>query len=154
METVKVTIGGAGYPANTLPHRTVRRMFQLSKAHEVVYVLSIPFPKLTILCLYLRLFTARLSKAILYAAGVTIIVTALFFFIAIFSNCRPFNAFWNQSIQPTCTMDVMSAFRFYSVPNIATDVVILILPIPALLRLNVGTLAKVGVGFTFLMCTL
>jgi len=129
-------------------------MLQLVKAHEVIYVLSIPFPKLAILCLYLRLFTARLSRTILYATALTVIATAVFGFIATFSNCRPFNAFWNVSVEAKCTMDVMTAFRFYSIPNIVTDVVMIILPLPALYRLNVSTLAKVGVSLTFFICTL
>jgi hypothetical protein len=129
-------------------------MLQLVKAHEAIYVLSIPFPKLAILCLYLRLFTARLSRTILYATGLTIIATAVFGFVATFSNCRPFRAFWDLSLEVTCTMDVMMTFRFYSIPNIVTDVVMIILPLPALYRLNVTTLAKAGVGLTFFICTL
>jgi hypothetical protein len=147
-------MGGAGYHIQTLSPKKIETMLRLVKVHEVIYVLSIPFPKLAILCLYLRLFTARLSKAILYATGLIIIATALFGFIAIFFNCRPLSAFWNHSIHAKCTMDVMTAFRFYSVPNIVTDAVMIVLPIPALCRLNVSTLAKVGVAFTFFICTL
>lgn len=147
-------MGGAGYHVHTLPPKTLRRMLQLVKAHEVIYVLSIPFPKLAILCLYLRLFTARLSRWAIYATALTVILTAVFGLVSTFSNCRPFHAFWNPSIHATCTMNVMATFRFYSVPNIVTDVVMIILPLPALYRLNVSTLAKVGVGLTFLICTL
>ncbi|KAF2690696.1 hypothetical protein K458DRAFT_382273 [Lentithecium fluviatile CBS 122367] len=151
---LKITMGGAGYHVDILPPKTIRRMLQLVKAHEVIYVMSIPFPKLAILCLYLRLFTSRISRAILYATAFIIIATALFGLIATFTNCRPLNAFWNPAIKATCTMDVMMAFRFYSVPNIATDVVMVLLPTPALYRLNVSTLAKVGVALTFAICTL
>jgi hypothetical protein len=147
-------MGGAGYHAQSLPSMTVEIMLQLVKVHEVIYVLSIPFPKLAILCLYLRLFTTRISKAVLYATGSIVIATALFGIVAIFFNCRPLNAFWNHSIQAKCTMDVMTTFRFYSIPNIATDVVMIVLPVPALYKLNVSTLAKVGVGLTFFICTL
>jgi hypothetical protein len=129
-------------------------MLQLIKAHEVIYVLSMPFPKLAILCLYLRLFTARLSRTILYVTALIIVATAVFGFVATFSNCRPFHAFWDLSIEATCTMDVMTTFRFYSIPNIVTDAAMILLPIPALYRLNVSMLAKVGVGFTFFICTL
>lgn len=129
-------------------------MLQLIKAHEVIYVLSIPFPKLAILCLYLRLFTARLSRMILYVTGLIIIATALFGFLATFANCRPFHAFWDRSVPQSCTMNPMAAFRYYSIPNIVTDVVILTLPLPALWRLQVSILSKVGVGFTFFVSTL
>lgn len=140
--------------AHTLQPETIRHMLQLIKAHELVYVFAIPFPKLAILCLYLRLFTAKLSTSILYATGIVIIGTALFGFVSAFSNCRPFHAFWDRSVQAQCSMDVMTVFRFYSIPNIVTDVVLLIIPIPALYRLKVSKLAKVGVVLTFVVSTL
>jgi hypothetical protein len=128
-------------------------MLQLIKTHELVYALSIPFPKLAIICLYIRLFTSKISKVLLYATGCIITITALLGVIAVFINCRPFHAFWDRSVPSHCILDSMTTMRFYSIPNIATDVVMLVIPIPALYRLNVGILAKIGAAFTCLIST-
>jgi hypothetical protein len=129
-------------------------MLLLIKAHEVVYVLSIPLPKLAMLCLYFRLFTTKTAHYLLYATGLIVITTCLFGFISAFANCRPLSAFWDNPQHAHCTMDTMTAFRYYSIPNIVTDVIMLIIPGPALWKLNVGTLVKVGVILTFFVSTM
>ncbi|KAF2732414.1 hypothetical protein EJ04DRAFT_554059 [Polyplosphaeria fusca] len=151
---LKITLGGAGYHEDTLHPSTVRRMRQLVKAHEVIYVLSIPCPKLAMLCLYFRLFRTKTAHYLLYTTGLIVITTCVFGFISAFANCRPFTAFWNDPQHAHCTMNTMTAFRYYSIPNIVTDVIMLLIPIPALWRLNVGTLVKIGVFLTFVVSTI
>ncbi|KAF2117918.1 hypothetical protein BDV96DRAFT_406243 [Lophiotrema nucula] len=126
-------------------------MLKLVKAHELVYVLSIPYPKLAIMCLYFRIFRSQLVKALLYLTGLVVLATCLFGVIAAFANCRPFSAFWNPGAPRHCTMDTMTAFRYYSIPNIVTDVVMLIVPIPTLWRLQMDLLVKIGIFVTFLL---
>lgn len=133
---------------------TVQRMLKLIKAHEFIYVLSVPFPKLAILCLYFRLFNEKAAKFILYATGLVIVGTSVFGVVSIFTNCRPFAAFWDLTHPAQCTMDPTLALRFYSVPNIATDAALLLIPLPALFRLNSSLWSRVGVGLTFIVSTL
>lgn len=129
-------------------------MLKLVKAHEFVYVLSVPFPKLAILCLYFRLFNQKFAKWVMHATGLAIIGTAIFGLVAIFANCRPFNAFWENPQAQHCTMKPTTAMRFYSVPNIVTDAALLFIPLPALFRLNGDIWRKIGVGLTFVVSTL
>ncbi|KAF2183416.1 hypothetical protein K469DRAFT_583387 [Zopfia rhizophila CBS 207.26] len=150
---LKITIGGAGYHAKTLHLSTIRLMLKLIKAHEIIYVMAIPFPKLAILCLYFRLFTSKISHVILYLTGFVIVATCLFGVVAFFANCRPFASFWDRKIPGHCTMDVMTVYRYYSVPNIFTDVVMLLMPIPALWNQQISWLTKIGVFITFLTST-
>ncbi|KAJ4294245.1 hypothetical protein N0V90_007935 [Kalmusia sp. IMI 367209] len=154
MGLLKLTIGGAGRHERSLRAQTVQRMLKLVKAHEFVYILSVPFPKLAILCLYFRLFTDKTAKFIMYTTGLIIMGTSLFGVISAFSNCRPFDSFWDTTHPARCTMDPVTAMRFYSVPNIATDAALLFIPIPALFRLNGGMWSKVGVGLTFMVSTM
>ena len=129
-------------------------MLKLVKAHELVYVLSVPFPKLAILCLYFRLFNQRFAKWVMYATGVAIVGSSLFGVIAVFANCRPFSAFWDNPRSQMCTMKPTTAMRYYSVPNIATDAALLLIPLPALFRLNGDIWRKIGVGLTFVVSTM
>lgn len=149
-----IKIGGAGYHVETVSAGKIRILLQLIKAQELIYVMSLPLPKLAILCLYYRLFTSKVSYYILYVTGLVIVATCLFGVLAGFFNCRPFNSYWELTVEAHCTMDLMVAFRYYSIPNMVTDVAIILIPVPALWRLKVGVLTKIGVAFTFLTCTL
>ncbi|ORY09156.1 hypothetical protein BCR34DRAFT_568876 [Clohesyomyces aquaticus] len=149
-----ITLGGAGYHANTVHPKIVRTMLRIMRAHEIIYALSIPFPKLAILCLYFRLFTSKACHHILYTTGFVILATCIFSFVSTFANCRPFAYYWDRRIQGHCTMNVMTVFRFYSIPNIVTDAVLLLLPIPALWGLHVGLWTKIGLFVTFLISSI
>lgn len=152
-QAVKVVLGGAGQHARELPPTTVRTMLQLIKAHELIYVVSIPFPKLAVISLYLRLFQAKFCKTVLQGTAFVISATALFGIVSVFANCRPFHAFWDKNIPELCTFDPMTAMKFYSIPNIGTDVVMLVVPLPALYRLNISMIEKFGAACTFLVST-
>ncbi|PSN64099.1 hypothetical protein BS50DRAFT_500190 [Corynespora cassiicola Philippines] len=146
-------IGGTGFHASTLAPETVRTHLQLVKAHELVYNMSLPFPKLAIICLYFRLFKSKAAHWVLYITGGIIVAQCLAGTTMCLINCRPFYAFWDRSVESRCFLDQMSAFRYYSIPNIATDAAVMLIPLPTLWRLQVSVLAKLGVAVTFLMCT-
>lgn len=147
-------MGGAGRHVHSLRPQTVERMLKLVKAHEFVYALSVPFPKLAILCLYFRLFNEKVARSVLYVTGLAIIGTSLFGVISALANCRPFTAFWDLAHPAHCTMDRNTAMRFYSIPNITTDAALLLIPLPALFRLNGDVRRRIGVCLTFLVSTL
>jgi hypothetical protein len=151
---VKFTIAGAGYHVKDLSEHKLETMLKLIKTHEFMYVLAIPPPKIAILCLYQRLFRGRATRVVIYCTGVLIMGTCMFGVIASFANCRPFSSFWHLRGTKQCTMDVMVVFRYYSIPNITADVIILLIPLPALRKLQVGIMTKVGVYLTFLSLAL
>ncbi|KAF2441761.1 hypothetical protein P171DRAFT_365386 [Karstenula rhodostoma CBS 690.94] len=129
-------------------------MLKLIKAHHLVYVLSVPLPKLAILSLYFRLFNEKAARCVLYATGVAIVGTAIFGFISAFAICRPFASFWDTTHPVRCAIDPLATMRLYSVPNIATDAALLLIPLPALFKLHGGRWARLGVGLTFIVSTL
>jgi hypothetical protein len=147
-------MGGAGRHVQDVRPQTIQRMLKLVKAHEFIYVLSVPFPKLAILCLYFRLFNGKAARYMLYATGLAIIGTSVFGLISAFTNCRPFASFWDISHPRRCSIDPTAAMRFYSIPNIVTDAALLLIPLPALFKLHGGRWERLGVGLTFIVSTL
>ncbi|KAF9738705.1 hypothetical protein PMIN03_005809 [Paraphaeosphaeria minitans] len=154
MGILKLTMGGAGRHVNSVRPRTMQRMLKLIKAHEFIYVLSVMFPKLAILCLYFRLFSEKAARYVLYATGLAIIGTSVFGVISLFTNCRPFASFMAATHAARCAMDPGTAMRFYSIPNIATDAALVSIPLPALFKLHGGRWERLGVGLTFIVSTL
>ena len=149
-----IKLGGAGHHTNTLPPTKIRILLQLIKAQELAYVMSLPFPKLAVLCFYHRVLRYRLLGYCLYVTGFVIVTTCLLGVIGGFFNCRPFHSFWEPGIRAHCTMDAMVAFRYYSIPNITTDIAMILIPIPAMLKLKVGILTWIGIILTLSTCTL
>ncbi|KAF2745692.1 hypothetical protein M011DRAFT_131934 [Sporormia fimetaria CBS 119925] len=148
---LKLTRGGAGYHTDTVGLDTLITMLKLIKAHELIYVSSMLFPKLAILYLYLRIFTTRPMQISIYATGVLVVVTFLFGVFASFLNCRPLSSFWNPQLERNCTMDVLTIFRYYSIPNLVSDAILIIIPLPIICKLRVSATTKVGLYFTFMV---
>lgn len=59
-------------------------------------------------------------------------------------QCRPVQYTWDKSIQGIC-IKTWTFFVAGSVPNVLTDFAILILPLPAVWNLKMGTVQKVSV---------
>lgn len=150
---VKIAIGGAGYHASVVHPSTITRLLKISKAHEMIYVTAIPFPKLAILSLYFRLLSSRRSHYYLYLTGFIVFVSWLLCVVAIFANCRPFAYFWDTRLHGHCSTDARTVWRVYNIPNIVTDVMLIIAPVPVLWRLRVSMGTKIGVFLTFFIGT-
>ena len=63
--------------------------------------------------------------------------------------CRPFAANWNPKLPGSHCIDNEAFFRYSSVPNIMTDIVMLVLPIRIVWNLHTTTRLKIGLTATF-----
>lgn len=118
-------------------------------AEGFLYVTGANLPKISILCLYRRLFpytTLRtLSSMLIGVLTITMIVEIIVLSLA----CRPFAAFWNPFIHGSRCVDVAGAYAYGSIPNIVTDVVMLFLPAPVIWSLHTTTGTKIQLTITF-----
>lgn len=118
----------------------------------MLYLISIMSTKIAILLLYKALFGIKRSFRYL-CYGMMVIVTSysvIFFFILAF-NCNPVRATWHvvtfegpaKCFPATTVQFVIGGF------NIATDLVILIMPIPIILQLQLDSKRKIGLLVIF-----
>jgi hypothetical protein len=148
--------GGAGrhieYLLLTDPNKIIYRT-KLDKVLEYTYLTSVLFPKLAIVALYLRIFsdsglfyrfTAYITAAIITITWVAGIFLASFI-------CVPFAYYWDRQIPGGKCGDQMLAYRVISIPNVVTDIILLLLPLPVLYKLQVRLPVKVGLLITFLI---
>lgn len=149
-------IGGAGHHVSSVPTSTLITWMQLSKVLEFTYTPAVMFAKLAALLLYYQLFELPVYRRIIYFIGIIIILQGLVSQILAFSICRPFRYFWTQVVDKDdgkCG-DVMMFYKLYSVPSLVTDVMMLVLPWPILVKLHVPTSEKIGLILTFLAASL
>ncbi|CRG83763.1 hypothetical protein PISL3812_01119 [Talaromyces islandicus] len=116
----------------------------------VLYQLAVVTPKLGILLLYLHIFNRRRLRFVCYAIGAIVILNCISSIIAISLICIPLHAFWDHSPGATC-VDTNSLFRWTSFANIVTDMVMLVLPVPTIIKLNSSVSVKFGIFTTLAM---
>lgn len=126
---------------------TVRDFIQygiLINASQVVYSLTILFAKVSILLLYLRVFSParRVRSAILAVLLVNITFYLIAVFVEIF-QCKPRKKIWLTWIEGRCINQIAAQITA-AVWNTASDFVILILPINIVRTLNIEKSAKIG----------
>lgn len=110
---------------------------------QVVYKIVIGFNKISILMLYLRIFT---SKAFRISCYTSLAIVASFTFgstIATILQCIPTKGSWDKRVDATCTNSTVFWYSF-AVINILTDVMILCLPVREVLNLHLHRREKYG----------
>ena len=116
---------------------------------SVYYFATVAIPKLAILALYLRLFTPRPYRRVVYALFAIVIITGIVTPITALNLCHPFAYNWDRTIPGGHCVNENAFYRWGSMPNIVTDIVMLILPMPIVWRLHISTRLKVGLTIAF-----
>ncbi|KAI0546368.1 hypothetical protein F4679DRAFT_557725 [Xylaria curta] len=120
----------------------IRLVHILALTSENFYPLVLAFLKLSVLSLYRQLFKInvwfhRITWAVSFAVAshnaVVILVSNL--------QCIPISASWDLTIKGTCIDLSLLGILFY-IPNIVSDIVILSMPIPLVLKLQTSRQKK------------
>lgn len=143
-----VLLGGLGYAhqATIVAHHgwaPLRTLHTLFVPWEILWALSLSFSKTSILLLYCKLFpgsyivlAARLTIAVCTVWAVATVLSGLFI-------CKPISASWSSDRRAHCGNQVMYFFVTGAI-NLATDVMVLILPLSHLYRLRLPKATKLG----------
>lgn len=65
-------------------------------------------------------------------------------------QCAPVAYAWDKGIEGGTCINQLDFFRYVAVPNILTDVCMLVLPLPEIWNLQLSRLQKVGLTAIFL----
>lgn len=137
-------------------HRSVTRFYkckihlgQSFWATQILYKFTINLTKISILLLYLRVFTTdRRLRISVYCVLLLVVGYALGSIFATIFQCKPVSRAWNKKTDGNCISN--TAFWYANaVANILGDCVILILPIPTIYRLQLPTNQKWGLVMIF-----
>ncbi|ORY01677.1 hypothetical protein BCR34DRAFT_574724 [Clohesyomyces aquaticus] len=115
----------------------------------IIYACIITLVKYAILALYWRIFGRETIQWPVFFLA--FFATAWFIsvlFLTIFS-CVPTKAFWDRKTKAKCGVDHHKVQWGVSLPNILTDVALLLLPLPHVLRLSTSRLQKTMLMGTF-----
>ena len=136
---------------------------------QILYPMSIATTKYSILLFYRRIFNIPKTRIPLIAIGVAVTIwlvgvvrtlvlryltslaslTSAQVLPAIWS-CNPIPAFWTRDPHAVC-IDSVSYFLGLAIPNIITDVVILLFPVPLIWNLKIPISQKLAILGIFLL---
>ncbi|RDW75402.1 hypothetical protein BP6252_06544 [Coleophoma cylindrospora] len=119
-------------------------------AFECVYVTSLAITKCSLLIMYCRIFPVYSIKLGAYMLGFLAISWATSIIMVSIFQCTPIAKAWNSHLVGHC-INLRASFIGNAVPNILTDVAILMLPMPQVWKLHTGVLQKAQLSCIFLL---
>lgn len=144
---VLVKYGGSGRHFITVTPDESKILLKVLFSEYFIYLFSVTLPKLAILCLYLRVFTQRRLRYAVYAIAIIMILNWLAGCFMGILMCKPIRYNWDKTIPGHCG-DLMGAYPWASFPNLITDIMMLILPLPLVWKLHIGLSQKIGLSLT------
>lgn len=140
----------AGYELNQKKKKN-----QGSFAVQIFFAIANSTIKLSVLCFYHRIFPFRRVTIIGSLLGLFVIAWCITYLALIVFNCKPIRYFWDKSIPGgKCIGDGFLESYLLGAANIVTDIAVLALPIPWLLRLKLGRGKKMALIATFVIGSL
>lgn len=118
-------------------------------AVSFLYFVCVAIPKLAVLALYLKLFPLKPYTTMVYVVAGIVAATGIVCPIMCLNICHPFEYNWNRTIPGGSCVDSHAFYRWSSLPNILTDMAMLVLPLPIVWRLNMSTKLKIGLTVAF-----
>ena len=136
---------------DTVDLETLTRLGKVLKAGEATYAFSVMFPKLSILSLYIRLFVEPTVRRLSYFTTAFVVASFVAGITTWGFTCQPFAFNWDKSIPGGHCIDIMKSYTYFSIPNLISDVAIILLPLHTIWKLQVPRSTKFGLFITFIL---
>ncbi|PVI02403.1 hypothetical protein DM02DRAFT_559798 [Periconia macrospinosa] len=117
---------------------------------ETAYNVAIMFTKVSILCLYYRLFPLAWFKKAVWALGIFVVAYSVPQMFGTIFQCVPISSKWDPTVAPKC-IDYAKLIIVCGIINIVTDFLMLALPVPVLWSLHVSNHRKLVLSVMFLL---
>ena len=109
-----------------------------------------PAVKTSLLLFYVRLFPDRRMRMVAYVTGAMELSFGISTTIVDIVTCIPVRFFWDPTVNGHC-VDTHTFYIVDSAMQLITDVVVLLIPLPVVWSLQIGTPRKIGLSVIFLL---
>ncbi|KAF2476667.1 uncharacterized protein BDR25DRAFT_154105, partial [Lindgomyces ingoldianus] len=158
---VDVYGGGVGYHRSVVEQSAskIRVLAKMAIVLPIFYLPAAALPKLSIICLYLRIFhkqTNPIQRKICWITAILVVANCIGSMIPAFVACRPLSYLWMERKpgDPTHCIDFNAWYRWGSIMNVITDIVMIFLPIPVIWKLSSSRSVKISLSITFALGSL
>ena len=122
---------------------------KLEVTYEFAYILAVVCPKIAAICLYLRIFVQKPYRRACYILMVVLVTHASLAVVLTFAMRIPLKKPWNPKATNVCCIDLIAWWRWSTLPSSITDLIMLVLPVPMILKLRLPNKDKIGLLLTF-----
>ncbi|KAM0268244.1 hypothetical protein ACHAQH_010021 [Verticillium albo-atrum] len=128
---------GYGMHKVDLPKPQLRYALKLFFIAQTPYKVTVCLNKVAAILLYLRIFVTQSFRTAAFIVMGIIVAWSIGGVGATIWQCVPIQGAWNKTIEAKC-IDSNKFWIAYAVMNILTDVMVLVLPIPSIMALQLG----------------
>ena len=121
---------------------------QWGAAANIVYCPAVALAKVAILIFYLRLNPQKTFRYSVFAVLFITVGYMIALCFALFFQCRPVAKVWNPLLEGHC-VNAKDLYLWNTILNVITDFLVILVPIPMLRTLQVGTRQKWVIGLLF-----
>ncbi|MCJ1344611.1 hypothetical protein MMC31_002814 [Peltigera leucophlebia] len=147
-----VNYAGVGYHFAAILLRAPTKpllLLKISYVFAVINCFSVMFPKLAMLCFFLRIFIERWHRVTCYILMGVLVATAVATLAANLAQCIPLKVLWGTTEAAEKCINQQLLWALSSLPNIITDLIMLALPVPVIWKIQLSWKDKVGLMLTF-----
>ncbi|KAJ9204731.1 hypothetical protein DTO166G4_6978 [Paecilomyces variotii] len=147
-----MVVNGLGLQASELTAGNLTWIAKAIFGDEIVYIVNLALIKISILLMYCRVFALRRFRVGAWIIGIITCCWTLIFVFLILFQCHPIAKAWDPLLSGHC-WNMRGTFIGNAVPNIVTDVVILVMPIYNIWKLHIRMVQRISLlGIFFLGC--
>ncbi|PLN77370.1 hypothetical protein BDW42DRAFT_176995 [Aspergillus taichungensis] len=128
---------GLGKHQSTLSLKTIHKQLKALWITIPLYNLSMNLTKISMGILYFRAFKTKTYQRVLIVYLVFVIISGLWMVLSTLFFCTPIRGFWDKSIHSYCLPQTV-IWCLNAALQIATDLLTVILPLPALAKLHLA----------------
>ncbi|KAH6883257.1 hypothetical protein BKA58DRAFT_435004 [Alternaria rosae] len=137
--------GLIGVHAWELTGHQLNTIARITLTTTLLYSPALAFAKLSFLCLYLNLSPARGFRAGVYFTIFVVVGSCVGIVVSLLAACRPFAKNIDVTVTEGQCLNKAALYIATGVLNIITDIMVIILPIPMVLRLQMSKERKIMV---------
>jgi len=123
---------------------------QFAYLAHIFWQLTMPAVKTSLLLFYVRIFPTRRMRIVSYITGGLMWSFCIATTVISIDTCTPIRSFWDISVHGHC----INKNVFYLVESsmqLVTDIMVLLIPLPAVWNLHIGSTKKTGLSVIFLL---
>lgn len=141
---------GVGRPFSEVGFEKFRAILRCIYTHGITNLVTMGVIKLSYLAFYRRLSVdEKFQLTLKILAVILTLFTVSMTFLNIFYLCTPIAEFWNPHTFPDHCTNIIAIHGAQTLFAILSDMALLLLPLPGLLRLQVSVGRKLGLMFIF-----
>ncbi|KAL4937562.1 hypothetical protein BDV06DRAFT_226830 [Aspergillus oleicola] len=132
---------GMGKPVASLSPNEFRTQLKMLYFSVPMYNLTLNLTKISMVLLYMRLFTTRVYRIVLIILLIWVVASGLYMVLGTLLICVPVQAFWNQRFEHCVSQPLVWCLT--AALQIFSDLVIVAAPMPQLISLRISLRQKI-----------